>query len=426
LRDHIIYQNGDIMKFSITDMVRQQVEKAFEVIDIPDYVEEILKSPNLCLKVTFPVMMDSGKVKIFTGFRCQYDHALGPTKGGVRYHPDVSEEEVVALAAWMTWKCALVDLPYGGAKGGVICDPLTLSERELERITRRYTTAIMPILGPHIDIPAPDVFTTSKTMAWMMDTFSMFKGYTEPAIVTGKPEVLGGSLGRKQATGRGVAIATRELYKKLGKSLKGATVAIQGFGNVGSYAAFFLEEMGAEIVGASDSTCGFIDKKGLPVDELMVCTEKHKCLEKFDKLKPCNRDEVLYEDVDILIPAALENQIRKDNVDKIKADIISEGANGPTTPGADEVLEKRGVYVIPDVLANSGGVIVSHLEWAQALSGLRWEEEEINTRLEKRIVSTFDKVWQKAQEKKVSLRTAAYVVAIEHIAEVYSYRGVFP
>ena len=414
------------MKFSLTDMVRQQVEKAFKVIDIPDYVQEILKSPNLCLKVTFPVLMDDETVKTFKGFRCQYDNALGPTKGGVRYHPDVNEEEVIALAAWMTWKCALVDLPYGGAKGGVICDPLTLSEHELERITRRYTTAIMPILGPHIDIPAPDVFTTSKTMAWMMDTFSMFKGYTEPAIVTGKPEVLGGSLGRKQATGRGVAIATRELFKKLGKSLKGTTIAIQGFGNVGSYAALFLEEMGAEIIGASDSTCGFIDRKGLPVEELMACSEKHKCLQKFDKLKPCHRDDVLYEDVEVLIPAALENQIRKDNVDKIRADIISEGANGPTTPDADEVLEKRGVYVIPDVLANSGGVIVSHLEWAQALSGLRWEEEEINTRLEKRIVSTFDKVWQKAREKNISLRTAAYAVAIERIAEVYSYRGVFP
>jgi glutamate dehydrogenase/leucine dehydrogenase len=414
------------MKFSLTDMVRQQVEKAFEVIDIPDYVQEILKSPNLLLEVKFPVMMDDGTVKTFTGFRCQYDNALGPTKGGVRYHPEVTEEEVVALAAWMTWKCALVDLPYGGAKGGVICNPLSLSERELERITRRYTTAIMPILGPQRDIPAPDVFTTSKTMAWMMDTFSMFKGYTEPAIVTGKPEVLGGSLGRKQATGRGVAIATRELYKKLGKNLKGATVAIQGFGNVGSYAAFFLEEMGAEIVGASDSTCGFIKKSGLPLDELMICVDKHHCLEKFDALKPCNRDEVLYEDVDILIPAALENQIRKDNVHKIKAEVISEGANGPTTPDADEVLEKRGVYVVPDVLANAGGVIVSHLEWVQALSGLRWEEEEINTRLEKRMVSTFDRVWEKAQVNNISLRTAAYAVAIERIAEVYDYRGVFP
>jgi glutamate dehydrogenase (NAD(P)+) len=326
----------------------------------------------------------------------------------------------------MTWKCALVDLPYGGAKGGVICNPLNMSETELERLTRRYTAEIMTILGPHIDIPAPDVFTTSKTMAWIMDTFSMFKGYTEPAIVTGKPEVLGGSLGRKQATGRGVAIITRELYKKLGKSLKGCTVAVQGFGNVGSHAALFLKEMGAQIVAVSDSSGGLIDYDGLPLDDLTQCIEKHQCLAKYDKITAVDRDEILYLDVDIFIPAALENQIRRDNVDRIKAKIISEGANGPTTPDADEVLEKRGVKVIPDILANAGGVIVSHLEWVQALSGLQWEEDEINKRLERKLVTSFDKVWKKAQEKKVSLRTAAYVVAIERIAEVYSYRGVFP
>lgn len=419
-------REGGYMEFSLTEMVQEQVEKAFSCTDIPEYVQNILKCPKLILEVNFPVRMDDGHVECFKGFRCQYDNALGPTKGGVRYHPEVSKEEVTALAAWMTWKCALVDLPYGGAKGGVACDPTQLSETELERITRRYTTEIMPILGPHLDIPAPDVFTTSKTMAWMMDTFSMFKGYTEPAIVTGKPEVLGGSLGRKQATGRGVAIATRELYKNLGKKLKGATVAVQGFGNVGSHAAFFLEEMGAEIVAVSDSSCGLIDYDGLHLEDLTECIEKHQCLIEFSKMKPCERDEVLYQDVDILIPAALENQIREDNADNIQADVVAEGANGPTTPAADEILEKKGVHVIPDILANSGGVIVSHLEWAQALSGLRWEEEEINQRLEKRLVSVFDKVWKKAEEKKISLRTAAYVVAIERIAEVYSYRGLFP
>ena len=414
------------MEFSLTEMVQQQVEKAFECTDIPEYVQEILKCPMLLLTVNFPVKMDDGQYRCFKGFRCQYNNARGPTKGGVRYHPDVSKEEVVALAAWMTWKCALVDLPYGGAKGGVICNPMELSETELERLTRRFTTEIMTILGPHIDIPAPDVFTTSKTMAWMMDTFSMFKGYTEPAIVTGKPEVLGGSLGRKQATGRGVAITTRELYKNLGKSLNGATVAVQGFGNVGSHAALFLEEMGAKVVAVSDSSGGIINYDGLSLSDLAECIEKHQCLANYGKITPVDRDDVLYQDVDILIPAALENQIHGDNVSKIKADIISEGANGPTTPDADEVLEKKGVYIIPDILANAGGVIVSHLEWAQALGGLQWEEEEINMRLEKRLVSTFDKVWKKAKEKKVSLRTAAYVVAIERIAEVYSYRGVFP
>ena len=414
------------MEFSLTEMVQQQVEKAFAHTDIPDYVQKILRCPKLVLEVNFPVKMDNGQIKCFRGFRCQYDNALGPTKGGVRYHPEVTKEEVIALAAWMTWKCALVGLPYGGAKGGVICDPLTLSEAELERLTRRFTTGIMTILGPHIDIPAPDVFTTSKTMAWMMDTFSMFKGYTEPAIVTGKPEVLGGSLGRKQATGRGVAITTRELYKKLGKSLEGASVAVQGFGNVGSHAAFFLEEMGAKIVAVSDSSCAFIDHDGLPLDELWECSERHACLSTLGRFKRLPRDEALYQDVDILIPAALENQIREDNAERIEAKVISEGANGPTTPEADTVLEKKGVYVIPDILANAGGVIVSHLEWVQALSGLYWEEEEINQRLEKRLVAAFDKVWKRAQEKNISLRTAAYIVALEKIAEVYNYRGIFP
>ncbi|MBU7013184.1 MAG: Glu/Leu/Phe/Val dehydrogenase [Theionarchaea archaeon] len=414
------------MEFSLTQMVQQQVEKAFNCATIPEYVQKILKCPKLVLEVNFPVKMDDGSYKCFKGFRCQYDNALGPTKGGVRYHPGVTREEVEALAAWMTWKCALADLPYGGAKGGVVCDPLELSESELERLTRRFTAEIMPILSPHSDIPAPDVFTTSKTMAWMMDTFSMFKGYTEPAIVTGKPEALGGSLGRKEATGHGVAITTRELYRNVGKSLKGATVSIQGFGNVGTYSALFLEEMGAKIVAVSDSSGGVIDKDGLNLKELLECMEKHKCLAKYEKSKIWPRDDILYQDVDILIPAALENQIRKDNVEPVKAKVISEGANGPTTPDADEVLEKKGVLVIPDILANAGGVIVSHLEWVQALSGLRWEEKEINDRLEKRLVTVFDKVWKKAQEKKISLRTAAYVVAIERIAEVYGYRGVFP
>ena len=414
------------MEFQLAKMVQEQVEKAVNCIAIPGHIHDILKCPMRVLKVSFPVRMDDGRVVCFTGFRCQYNNILGPTKGGVRYHPEVNEDEIIALAAWMTWKCALVDLPYGGAKGGVVCDPTSLSERELERLTRRFTTEIMPILGPHSDIPAPDVFTTSKTMAWMMDTFSMFKGYTEPAIVTGKPEVMGGSLGRKQATGRGVAIVTRELYKKLAKSLKGATVAIQGFGNVGGHAALFLAQMGAKIVAVSDSSCGFIDYNGLPVAELMECVEKHKCLSEYNKLNSCNRDEILYQNVDILIPAALENQIHKDNIEKIKASVISEGANGPTTPEADDVLEKRGTYVIPDILANAGGVIVSHLEWVQAPSGLYWEEEEINQRLEKRLVRTFDNVWKKSKEKKVSLRTAAYIISIEKIAEVYSYRGLFP
>ncbi len=415
------------MQFSLANIVKEQIEKAEKYTNIPSYIMKILKCPMRVLRVTFPVEMDNKEIVCFTGYRCQYNNALGPTKGGVRYHPDVNEEEVIGLAALMTWKCALLDLPYGGAKGGVICDPTKLSEKELEKITRRYTAEIMPILGPQKDIPAPDVYTTAKTMAWMMDTYSMFIGHPEPAIVTGKPEVLGGSKGRKQATGRGVAISIRELYKKLGKELKNSTVAIQGFGNVGSHTALFLEQMGAKIVAISDSTCGFIDYNGLPVSEIMnECTEKQKCLIEYKKLKPCVKEEILTLEVDILVPAALENQIHKDNVNNIKAKVISEGANGPVTPEADEVLDKKGVYVIPDILANAGGVVVSHLEWVQALSGLYWDEEEVNYNMEKRLVSAFDKVWNKAKELNVSLRTAAYVVAIERIAEVYKFRGLFP
>ncbi len=413
-------------KFSVAEMARKQIEKAAKTMGLSEQLLKIFMCPKRLLRVTFPVQMDDGTVKCFIGYRCQYNDARGPTKGGVRYHPDVSEDEVIALAAWMTWKCALVDLPYGGAKGGVICDPTQLSERELEKITRRYTAEIMPILGPHIDIPAPDVFTTSKTMAWMMDTFSMMTGRTEPAVVTGKPEVLGGSKGRKEATGKGVFITTRELYRKIGKSLKGARIIVQGFGNVGSYAAYFLSQEGAKIIAASDSSTGIIDPEGLDVKDMMECVEKHKLLEPYKKGKKVPRDEVLYQEADILIPAALENQIREDNADKIKVKAIVEGANGPTTPEADEILEKKGVYVVPDILANSGGVIVSHFEWVQALSGLYWEEKEVNERLENKLVKTFNEVWETSEKLKTSLRISAYIVALNRVAEVYKYRGIFP
>jgi glutamate dehydrogenase (NAD(P)+) len=413
-------------KFSVAEMARQQVSRAARAMELSPDMTQVLMCPKRVLRVTFPIRMDDGAIRCFTGYRCQYNDARGPTKGGVRYHPGVSEDEVVALAAWMTWKCSLVDLPYGGAKGGVICDPLTLSEKELEKITRRYTTEIMPVLGPNKDIPAPDVFTTSKTMAWMMDTFSMMTGHTEPAVVTGKPEVLGGSKGRKEATGRGVSIVTRELFRALGKSLKGARVIVQGFGNVGGYAALFLSRMGARIVAVSDSSVGLLCPDGFDAGELMEVVEKDKLLEPYRKGKRIDRDDVPFQDADLLIPAALENQIRDDNADRIKAGVIAEGANGPTSPEADEILEKKGVHVAPDILANAGGVIVSHFEWVQALSGLYWEEREVNDRLEHKLVKTFAEVWEKAGSMKTSLRTAAYVVALQRVAEVYKYRGIFP
>jgi len=410
---------------SLARKAQKQLYKAAREIKFDKNLLKILENPMRILKVSVPIKLDNGKIKVFKGFRCQYNDAKGPTKGGVRYHPNVSEDEMVALAAWMTWKCALLGLPYGGAKGGIICDPSKLSESELERMTRRYTTEIMPILGPHIDIPAPDVYTTSRTMAWIMDTFSMFKGYTEPSIVTGKPEILGGSKGRKEATGRGVALITKEFFKVRKKSLKGAKIAVQGFGNVGGHAALFLSQLGAKVVAASDASGCLIDPNGLDIPGLMDCVEKHACIIKYSA-KKIDREELLFQDVDVLIPAALEDQIHQKNADKIKAKIIVEGANGPVTPEGDEILEKKGIVVIPDILANAGGVVVSHLEWVQAMSGLYWEEEQVNAELERKMVKAFKEVWASAQKRNVALRCAAYVMAIERIAEVYRYRGIFP
>jgi glutamate dehydrogenase/leucine dehydrogenase len=403
----------------------KQLHKAAKEIELDPNILKILEKPMRILKVSVPIRLDNGRTKVFDGFRCQYSDAKGPTKGGVRYHPNVTEDEVIALAAWMTWKCSLLDLPYGGAKGGIACDPQHLSETELERLTRRFTTEIMPILGPHIDIPAPDVYTTSKTMAWIMDTFSTFKGYTEPSIVTGKPEILGGSKGRKEATGRGVSLIVREFFKAKKKSLKGAKIAIQGFGNVGAYTALFLSQMGAKIVGTSDISGALVNPEGLDVPDLIDCMNKHACLIKHSA-KKIDRDELLYMDVDALIPAALENQIHKKNVEKIRAKVIFEAANGPTTPEADEILDQKNIQVIPDILTNAGGVVVSHLEWVQALSGLSWEEDRVNNELQRKMIKAFKEVKEQVLKRKISYRCAAYLIAIERIAEVYKYRGLFP
>jgi len=414
-----------MIKESLAKKAKKQLYRAAREIKLEPDILKILERPMRILKVSIPIKLDNGRTKVFTGFRCQYNNARGPAKGGVRYHPNVTEDEVVALAAWMTWKCALLDLPYGGAKGGIICDPTILSERELEKLTRRYTTEIMPLLGPHIDIPAPDVYTTSKTMAWIMDTFSMFKGYTEPSIVTGKPEILGGSKGRKEATGRGVAIATRELFKTRGKRLKGAKIAVQGFGNVGGHAALFLSQMGAKIVAVSDISGAIVDSNGLDIPALFNCVEKHGSVIECPGRR-IDKEKIFYQEVDVFIPAALENQIHQQNADKIKAKVIVEGANGPTTPEADEILEKKGIILIPDIMANAGGVVVSHLEWAQALSGLYWEEEKVNAELEKKVVKAFRELYEEATRRQVSYRCAAYIIAIERIAAVYRYRGIFP
>jgi len=418
-------EEGEMIEDSLARKAQKQLYRAAKEIDLDPNLLKILEKPMRVLKISIPIKMDNGRVKVFTGFRCQYNNAKGPTKGGVRYHPGVSEDEVVALAAWMTWKCSLLDLPYGGAKGGIICDPTKMTQGELERLTRRYTTEIMPILGPHIDIPAPDVYTTSKTMAWIMDTFSMMKGYTEPSIVTGKPEILGGSKGRKEATGKGISIIVREFFKAKKKSLKGARIAIQGFGNVGSHAALFLSRMGAKIVAVSDISGALSKPSGFDIPGMMDYVEKHADLTKYPGTQ-IDKDELLFQDVDVMIPAALEDQIHQKNAHKIRAKVIVEGANGPTTPEADEILDKRGIPVIPDILANAGGVVVSHLEWVQALSGLSWEEDQVNSELERKMVKALKEVWAKASQRNVSLRCAAYLVAIERISEVYRYRGIFP
>jgi glutamate dehydrogenase (NAD(P)+) len=410
---------------SVGEITRQQLFRAAQTARLdPDFLA-IISLPKRVLRVSIPIEMDDGTVRVFTGFRCHYNALRGPVKGGVRFHPEVTEDEVIALAAWMTWKCALMDLPYGGAKGGIICDPNELSERELRRLTRRYTTEIMPILGPDIDIPAPDVYTNARNMAWIMDTYSMLTGHIEPGVVTGKPEILGGSLGRKEATGRGVAIVARELVRALGLDLNDMTVAIQGFGNVGSYAACTLAGMGARIVAVSDAKGAIADDNGFPVEDLCRHVEESGSVDGFPG-RYFPGEELFGLDVDLLVPAALECQIHKRNAAEVKARMIVEGANGPVTPEADHILEEKGVTVVPDVLANAGGVVVSYFEWVQARQGMTWPLDDVRSRMEERLKTTFWHIWDRAATCKTSLRVAAYILALERIEETYKFRGLFP
>ena len=418
------------------EVALKQFNRAAQIMELEGWIKDILSYPERTVKVHVPVKMDNGEVQVFEGYRCQYNSALGPYKGGIRYSPDVDEDEVVALAQWMTFKCALVDIPFGGAKGGVKVDPRKLSRGELERLTRRFTYEIVPVIGPSIDIPAPDVYTNDDVMAWIMDTYSIFKGYNEPAIVTGKPIYIGGSRGRREATGRGVAITAREVLKLYGEDIKGKTVAIQGFGNVGTFAALTLYNMGAKIVAVSDVEGGIYDEKGLDIPKLIEFVYGDSLVPRrsvtgFKKSKSITNQELLLLDVDILIPAAIENQITDENADKIRARYIVEGANGPTTFEADEILFNKGIVVVPDILANSGGVIVSYLEWVQDRMGYYWEEDEVNDKLEKKLVSVIKEVFDtlksyKNKGKNIDWRTAAYILAIERIAKVYRKRGLFP
>ncbi len=409
------------------ETAKRQVDIVADLLHLDGGIREVLKSPKRELTVNFPVRLDNGKYHVFSGYRVQYNMARGPTKGGIRYHPQVSLDEVRALAAWMTWKCAVVNIPYGGAKGGVICDPKHMSKAELERLTRRYTTEISPIIGPEIDIPAPDVYTDSQTMAWIMDTYSMQKGYSVPGVVTGKPISLGGSEGRGEATGRGCAYVVREAAKTHGIHVKGGTVAVQGFGNAGSVAANVLhDEQGAKIVAASDTKGGIYKADGFDPHAVAAHKEKTGSVVGFPGSKPLTNEEILELPVDILVPAALENVITKRNADKIQAKIVAEAANGPTVPEADEILHQKKIVVLPDILANAGGVTVSYFEWAQDLQGFFWTLDEVNQRLERVMVRSYADTHKIAQQYSVHNRTAAYVLAIQRVVDAINIRGFHP
>ncbi|WP_457559255.1 Glu/Leu/Phe/Val family dehydrogenase [Candidatus Harpocratesius sp.] len=407
-----------------------QLEKAAEIMNLKKDYLDILKNPARVLTVNFPVNMDDGSIKVFRGFRVHHNDARGPTKGGIRYSPYVNLEEVMALSMWMTWKCATVGLPYGGAKGGVCCDPSKMSETELCRLTRRFTYSILNMIGPEKDIPAPDVNTNPITMAKIMDTYSMLKGYSIPEVVTGKPVEIGGSLGRLEATGRGVYYTVLEALKYKNMELNNCTIAIQGFGNVGSHFARIAYENGAKIMGVSDVFGGLVcnSNEGIDIHKLLKHVKKHGKVNDFPGCTQISNEEILELDVDILAPCAIENQIRKDNAKKINAKIIAEGANGPTTPEGDKILFDKGVFLIPDILCNAGGVTVSYLEWVQGLERFFWDEEEVNKKLKKVMKQAFKEVLDKYIEldQKYDMRMAAYILAIERVVHATKLRGIFP
>jgi len=403
----------------------QEFDGAARILNLEPGIWKILTSPKRQIIVSCPVQMDNGEIEVFTGYRVQYNITLGPAKGGIRYHPGVTLDEVTALAAWMTWKCAVAHIPFGGGKGGVVCDPTRMSKREIEALTRRYVAEIVDAIGPEKDVPAPDVNTNEQVMAWVMDTYSMHVGHTTTSVVTGKPVELGGSLGRREATGRGVMIATREAARHVGLNIKGATVAIQGFGNVGGISAELLAEVGAKIVAVSDWKGGVSNPKGLDVPKLTKHVQQNKTVAGFPDAEPLNAPDLFTLDVDVLIPAALENQITMENAPVIKAKIVVEGANGPTTPDANRYLYEQGIFIVPDILANSSGVTTSYFEWVQDRYGYFWTEKEVNERLESKMCEAFNAVLQTSLKYKVDMRTAAYIVAISRVATVTRMRGMY-
>jgi len=402
---------------SALDTALEQLRIAAEKLKLDPGLHEMLKYPKRTLMVSINIKMDDGTIKTFLGCRVQHNDARGPFKGGIRYHPNVTLDEVTALAMWMTWKCAVVDIPYGGAKGGVCCNPKEMSKGELERLTRRYISLILDLIGPYRDVPAPDVYTDAQTMAWIMDTYSQFKGYSVPECVTGKPLSVGGSEGRAEATSLGVMFCAREAAKILGLKMKDARVVVQGFGSVGWNAAKIAYDWGCRIIGVSDSTGGIYCPKGLNPYKVYEHKAKTGSVLNFENCKNITNEELLELECDILVPAALENQITKANADKIKAKIVAEGANGPTTPEADEILFKKGVFVIPDILANSGGVIVSYFEQVQNQMNYYWTEEEVRNKLKEMITKAFHDVLELSKQYNVNMRIAAYMLAVKRVAD---------
>jgi len=406
--------------------VLSQFDAAAEWLNLDRNIWKRLRLPQRALCVTMPIRMDSGDVHVFQGFRVQHDSSLGPTKGGVRYHPSVDLGEVAALAMNMTWKCALVGLPYGGAKGGIRCNPKEMSRGELQRLTRRYTAEIFPLIGPDHDIPAPDVGTNEQVMAWMMDTYSQQRGYAVPGVVTGKPICIGGSLGREEATGRGVVYVTMEALRHIGIGIEGATAIVQGFGNVGSVAARFLWSAGIRVIGVSDSTCGIFNSKGLDIPDVISYKKSRHTLEGYHGGEMISNDELMEQECTILVPAALSGQITERNAGRLKCRLVVEGANSPTTIEADEILRGRGIFVVPDILANSGGVIVSYFEWVQDLQKYFWKEREINDRLEEVITTAFKRVLDFSLSEGIDMRKASMVHAIKRLADAHLARGLYP
>ena len=404
----------------------KQLNRVAKKIKLDPNIHEKLKYPRTCLIVSVPIVMDDGRLKVFTGYRVQHNIDRGPSKGGIRFHPEVSLDHVKALSMWMTWKCAAMGLPYGGAKGGVCCDPKKLSDRELEKITRRFTTEITPFIGPRKDIPAPDVYTNSQTMAWMMDTFSMHSAYAVPGVVTGKPMAIGGFHGRMEATAQGCIFAVDELIRHMGKKLSGSTFVIQGYGNAGAFAHKIAQAEGGKVIGVSDSKGGIFNPDGLDYDDVSAFKAETGSVKNFPGAKNLSNKKLLELECDVLIPAALENQITAENAPRIKASLIAEAANGPTSEEAGIILHQRKIPIIPDIIANAGGVVVSCFEWAQNLMGYSWTAEEVNRRLKETMVEACQAIRDISLSEKCDIRLAAYILAVKRVAEAARLRGIYP